>query len=122
MIRKRRTRKPRADFRVSVSVEDQSRLQQFYSRNLSSGGIYLEISTEPPPIGSELRISFEIPNRKRSITTDAVVIHHHNYQALDNDFRNVSRFGIGLKFLALSKDDQKLIEEFVKGKELHVRD
>ena len=117
---KKSPRSPRIDFRVSVQVEAQSRLQQFYSRNLSSGGIYLEVTGEPPAIGSQLQLKFDIPQAKKTLTAQAEVVHHHKFEEMDQDLEKTARTGIGLKFLKLSKNDENVISQFVTGKGLRV--
>lgn len=113
--------KPRVNFKVNVSVENQSRLQQFYSRNLSSGGIFLEIPGKPPAIGNRLKLSFEIPGVNQSVTVDAEVIYHHRFETMDEKFKKrVAKHGIGLKFLNLSKEDESVIHQYVTGKAVSV--
>jgi c-di-GMP-binding flagellar brake protein YcgR len=112
---------PRVDFRVEVRVELESRLQQFYSRNLSPGGIFLEVEGTPPPIGSTLKLSFDVPSLNRSVEVDAEVLHHHRFDDMDGDMHKFKKSGIGLKFTNLKTEDEKLISQFVRGKDLHVR-
>ena len=113
-------RNPRADFRVAVGVEHESRLQKFYSRNLSSGGIFLEVAGKPPAIGSKLKITFEVAELSRTISAEAQVIHHHPYEEMDDNLKTVKKTGIGLRFLKLEPKDQELINDYVKGKDLRV--
>ncbi|MFH1017492.1 MAG: PilZ domain-containing protein [Pseudomonadota bacterium] len=112
---------PRIDFRVAVNVQQESRLQHFYSSNLSSGGIFLEIEGDQPPVGSKLTLEFNVPLPKKLIKVSAEVVHHHVFDSLDDQMQKVKRGGIGLKFLDLNPEDQKLISQFITGKDLHVR-
>ena len=121
MPKEMRRGQPRADFRVAVRAKLQSRLQQFYSRNLSSGGIFLEIHGDPPPVGSKLKLTFDVPTPKKTIRVDAQVVHHHVFDSLDKQMRNMKCTGIGLKFLNLNSLDQKMIAEFVTGRDVSVR-
>lgn len=116
----RRTQ-PRKDIRVSVRVEQASRLQQFHSRNLSSGGIYLEVKGDVPAIGTKLRLNFEVPGLNRTIEAEAEVIYHHNFESMDEKMETAQKMGIGLKFLSLKGGDREMIEKYVTGKDLHVR-
>ncbi len=122
MPKEKRQGEPRIDFRVAVNVQQASRLQQFYSRNLSRGGIFLEIPGDSPPVGATLNLEFQVPDPKTEIQVSAEVVHHHVFDALDDQMRKVQRAGIGLKFLNLNPEDQQLISRFVTGKDLHVRD
>jgi len=117
---KSRKRKARIDLVVSVNVEHQSQLQKFFSRNISAGGIFLEVPGDPPAIGTKLKLSFEVPELGRSIQAEAEVVHHHRFSDIDGQMKSVRRFGIGLKFVNLERKDEELIHEYVSGKELSV--
>ncbi len=113
--------KARIDLSVAVRVEHQSRLQEFYSRNLSSGGIFLEVAGNPPAIGSKLTLNFEVPALARAFSVEAEVMHHHAFETMDEKFsRKILKHGIGLRFLSLTKRDQDLIHQYVSGKDLRV--
>ncbi|MFH1262075.1 MAG: PilZ domain-containing protein [Pseudomonadota bacterium] len=112
---------PRADFKIAVKVEHLSRLQQFYSQDLSSGGIFLEVPGKPPEIGAKLRLQFQVPGIKKPIVVDAEVMHQHTFQLIDPSLRKkVARHGIGLRFLNLDPKDAELIQKHVTGKDLSV--
>lgn len=109
------------DFNVAVSVENQSHLQEFYSRNLSSGGIFLEVPGNPPPIGAKVKLRFTISPIERSFSVQAQVIHHHHYKSMNEKLsKTEAHHGIGLEFLDLSAQDQELIESYITGRALHV--
>lgn len=103
-----------------MRVKNQSRLQEFYSRNLSSGGIYLEIPNDPPAVGSKLTLTFEIPGLGKSFSADAEVVHQHSFESMDENFTNTARHGVGLRFINLRGEDEKLIQKFITGKDLRV--
>jgi uncharacterized protein (TIGR02266 family) len=111
----------RIDLKIAVKVQHLSRLQQFYSQNLSRGGIFLEVPGKPPSIGAKLRLQFEVPGMKKPVTVDAEVVHQHTFQTLDENVRKkVAKHGIGLRFLNLTKEDEALIEQHITGKDLSV--
>jgi uncharacterized protein (TIGR02266 family) len=112
---------PRIDLRVSVQVEQESRLQKFFSRNLSSGGVFLEVADEPPAIGTHLKLAFDIPGIQRSFRAEAEVVHHHRFETYDDKMKKQTRTGIGLKFLNLTAADQTLIQKYIAGKDVRVR-
>lgn len=120
MTKKNLRKNPRADLRIAVQVEQQSRLQQFYSRNLSSGGIFLEFEGDAPSIGSKFNLSFDVPGLTKKITVEAEVIHQHAYESMDAEMRKHKKTGVGFRFLKISPKDQKLISEYITGKGLHV--
>ncbi len=110
----------RTNLRVAVKVEHKSRLQEFYSRNLSSGGIFLEVEKKLPAIGSKLKLKFEVPGLRKAIMAEAEVLHHHSYETMNEKMEAFTRKGMGLRFLNLSEQDEALINEYITGKELHV--
>ena len=120
MTTKNKRKNPRADLRVAVSVEQKSRLQQFYSKNLSTGGIYLELEGEAPTMGTKMNLTFEVPGLPKTIRVEAMVVHRLTFDSMDAEMQNQKLSGIGLKFLNLSPTDRKLINEYVTGKGLHV--
>jgi hypothetical protein len=111
----------RINLKVAVRVQHHSRLQEFYSRNLSSGGIFLELPSRPPPVGTEMTLTFQVPVINRTFTVKGEIMHQHIFETTDATFkRKVLRYGIGLRFVDLTDQDQKLIQEYVSGKDLHV--
>jgi uncharacterized protein (TIGR02266 family) len=120
-MKNKSNRLPRVDLRVSVQVEQPSRLQTYYSRNLSSGGIYIELNEPPPPLGTKLKLTFEVPGLGKPIQAEAEVLHHHVYETMSEQMQKVKGYGMGLKFSDLSSKDEKLISQYVAGKGLHVR-
>lgn len=111
----------RIDFNVEVRVQLMSRLQQFYAKNLSRGGIFLEVPGKPPRIGSKLRLQFGIAELGKTFSVDAEVVHMHTFQALDENLKKkVARHGIGLRFLNLTPEDEETIQKYITGKDLSV--
>lgn len=80
--------------------------------NLSVTGVF--VSTQKPlPEGSELSISFRLPNNGVEIKADAVVRWRRTReQAKRAGLEETS--GMGLEFVRISKRDQKAVEKFVK--------
>jgi len=120
MTKKEVRKSPRVNLRIVVHVEQQSRLQQFFSKNLSSGGIFLEMGKDAPKVGAKLTIAFEVPGLDKKITAQAQVVHRFSIEEMDSEMRQQTKMGIGLKFLNLSETDKKLISEYITGKGLHV--
>jgi c-di-GMP-binding flagellar brake protein YcgR len=111
----------RIDFNVEVRVQLMSRLQAFYAKNLSRGGIFLEVPSKPPAIGTKLRIQFTIGELKKTFAVDAEVVHMHTFQAFDEQLKKkVARHGVGLRFLNLSPEDEEIIQKYITGKDLSV--
>lgn len=112
----------RIDFDVEVQVQHLSRLQAFYAKNLSRGGIFLEVPGKPPAIGSKLRLQFAIHELQKTFKVDAEVVHMHTFQVLDESLRKkVAKHGIGLRFLNLGPEDEAMIQKYITGKDLNVK-
>lgn len=110
----------RRDFKVQVQVQHESQLQKFYSKNISSGGIFLQ-TEDLIPIGNELQLSFSIPGRKQPLKVSAKVVRHHKMQGMDDNFNPTNINGIGLSFVNLSSEDQNTIDQYITGKGLAVQ-
>ncbi len=120
MAKQKERSAPRINLRVTVKAEYQSRLQEFYSRNLSAGGIFLEVEQDLPKVGTKLKLKFEVPGLRSPIEVEAEVLHHHSYETMDEKMQPLTRRGIGLHFLNLEDPARQLLDEYVKGRELHV--
>ena len=117
---KSRRRFDRIEFTVSVDVQSESLLQKFHARNLSQGGIFLEVPGQPPPVGSHLTLSFDIPGMDKQISVKGKVMYVHRYQSFDGS-KEVSKKGIGIMFENLAEHDQMLIATYVSGKNVSLR-
>jgi hypothetical protein len=69
--------------------------------DLSATGAFIDCMTQIPQ-GSQLKLKFDLGGR--AITTSAVVAHA------------MPAFGMGVKFVDLSEEDRKAIEEFVAAR------
>lgn len=116
-IQKRQT--PRVDLSVTVHAQVQSRLQQFYSKNISQGGIYLEVSDASLKAGEVIALSFSIPQTSQTVKVEGEITHIRPFTTLDeNSGQNVERFGVGIKFINLTPQNEQLIATFISGKDV----
>ena len=107
----------RVNLKIAVQLEHDSQLQRFYSQNISGGGIFLEVHTLIP-LDQEVNLSFNIPGQAKPMQLRAKVVRHHAMQTMDDDMNPKTVQGVGLAFVQLSPEDQKIIEQFVAGKGL----
>lgn len=72
------------------------------ARNISSGGIFLE-TFDPLPLGSEVRIHFEMPDSPGEVVAIGEVKNHYylNYQ---QDGAPRSLMGMGVRFMGFEED------------------
>ncbi|MGB9601008.1 MAG: PilZ domain-containing protein [Myxococcota bacterium] len=78
-------------------------IDQFYSEigtNLSLGGVFVR-SSNPLPVGTEIKISFNIPQFGCYLESQGVVVHNGT---LENP-------GMGIKFKGLSDRAKKLLQD-----------
>lgn len=78
------------------------------ARNISAGGIFLE-TFDPLPLGSEVRIHFEIPDSQGEVVAVGEVKNHYylNYQ---QDGSPRSLMGMGVRFLGFEEDGEESLE------------
>ena len=96
---------------IEISV-DLSTLGIYYlSRivNISTGGAFI-CHPDIKPIGTLLKISFKLPLDSHPIETDAQVTWSYKQAGKAKP----SSTGMGIKFLKISPDDQKRIENYVE--------
>ena len=83
------------------------------ARNISSGGIFLE-TFDPLPLGSEVRIHFEIPDCHGEVVAFGEVKNHYylNYQ---QDGAPRSLMGMGVRFLGFEEDGAECLASSLHG-------
>jgi uncharacterized protein (TIGR02266 family) len=104
----RRKRERRTGNRVSVSlwVEEKKGEDLYFQQagNLSVGGVFFE-RTIPHPIGTRVKLRFELPGKEGVIETTGEVV------STPGDAEGL---GAGVKFVNLDPVEQRLIEEYIK--------
>ncbi|MBI4509374.1 MAG: PilZ domain-containing protein [Deltaproteobacteria bacterium] len=83
-------------FRVLVSSEDFGEVSAV-ARNISSGGMLIE-TPAPLPLGSELRVHFEIPDSRGCVVARAEVKNHYAFNYCEHGEVRSAR-GMGVRFL-----------------------
>jgi len=81
-------------------------IDQFFSEmgtNLSTGGVFVK-STNPLPVGTEIKISFNIPQFGCYLESIGVVVHNGTAE----------NPGMGIKFKGLSERAKKLLQDVLE--------
>jgi uncharacterized protein (TIGR02266 family) len=107
-------RAPRYAVSVRVKLQQKSQLQTFFSRNLSEGGMFLEVE-ELVPVGRQIELQVEIPGQSEPLRIVAEVVHHHRFSDYDEEMRPIKRKGMGLRFVSINPEQHALIARFVAG-------
>jgi c-di-GMP-binding flagellar brake protein YcgR len=100
-------RERRASFRFDKVISVQVGSADFgemsaVARNISDGGMQIETPC-PLPLGSEVRIHFEIPGAHAAITARAEVKNHYSFNYNDGGQPRSAR-GMGVRFLEFIQD------------------
>ena len=80
-----------------------------FCRDLGTGGIFIQ-TDEPQPQGSEIELTFTIPDSKETITTKGTVMWVQNPVASRQD----CAAGMGIQFQAFTDEQRKTLDDFVK--------
>ncbi len=108
MAERRRTVRAVARIEVYYSkATKEQRVPLYISGNVSSGGIFL-ITQDPFPPGTELKISFNLPDDPRTIETLGTVIWERRARTAAD-----CQPGMGVQFMEIRREDKERIREFV---------
>ncbi len=90
---------------VTIWVEELKGDDVYFQQagNLSVGGVFFE-RTIPHPVGTKVRLKFELPENSGVIDTTGEVVNVPN---------DPSGLGAGIRFVELDAVEQRLIEEYV---------
>ena len=90
---------------VSIWVEETKGEDLYFHRagNLSIGGVYFE-RTIPHPIGTQVRLKFELPDDKGIIETTGEVV---------STPTDPTGLGAGIKFVGLDAMEERLIKDYI---------
>lgn len=83
------------------------------ARNISSGGIFLE-TFDPLPLGSEVRVHFEIPDSNGEVVAVGEVKNHY-YLNYHQDGVPKSLMGMGVRFREFEEDGAETLERGLMG-------
>ena len=97
------TRKPVA---LKISYETMDQFFIDYASNISIGGVFIR-SSQPLPVGTRLKVKFNLPNLEDIIETTGIIV--HLIRTGDDTH------GMGLYFDDLDVDSKKLIDKLVSS-------
>lgn len=84
-----------------------------FCRDLGTGGVFIE-TNKPMPQGSEIDLTFTIPDSKKTLTTKGQVIWVQEPLTHKVSDKNGSPTpGMGVQFKGFSENQRALLEEFV---------
>ena len=87
------------------------------ARNLSAGGMFLEMS-DPLPLGAVVTVHFQMPDSHGDIAVRGEVKHQYCFNISANDRPHCAR-GIGLRFLEFLSDTGGEGESWYRRRVLH---
>lgn len=101
----------RKDLRAPVSLrirysESGGQSREAFTAFLGTGGCFI-LSTDPPGIGSRLRLEFTLPTLQRPMHLNGKVAWRRT------EFRGSRQAGCGVEFGILSREDKQAIQQFV---------
>jgi|MudIll2142460700_1097286.scaffolds.fasta_scaffold238910_2 uncharacterized protein (TIGR02266 family) len=100
---------PRADVNLEVRYRSTHDFMLAYAKNISGGGICIR-TAKPLPLNSEVQLRFSLPGFPTPFEVKGLVV-------WTNPFGGQTAFptGMGIKFLEMSPDDKKVIDDFVRA-------
>jgi c-di-GMP-binding flagellar brake protein YcgR len=102
---------------ITYASEEYAEVRAF-ARNISAGGMLVETAL-PPPLGTEVRIRFEIPDSHASIWVRAEIKNHYVFNYVEADEPRVAR-GMGVRFLEFVEDGgEKMRLSMTRWRVLH---
>ena len=105
-------------FQVLVETEEFAETMAV-ARNISSGGMLIE-TIVPPPLGSEVRVKFDIPDSQAQIVARAEVKNHYVFNYCDEDGRLRWARGMGVRFVEFLEDGEEMLRlSLTKCRTLH---
>jgi uncharacterized protein (TIGR02266 family) len=106
---------PRKPFQTRVVFEDEfnEEFLYFVSTNISTSGIFIQTALPFKP-GTRVLLKFSLYEGEAPIETAAEIMRFHDKKRGPGRKRPVTT-GVGLKFLGLSREDLKRIENFIHG-------
>lgn len=95
---------PRADITLWVEEQRGQTVTFHHTGNISPTGVFFE-GALPHPIGTKVRLRFSLPGREQAIETDGEVV---------RSLLKETRPGMAVRFVGLSADESKAIEDVVR--------
>lgn len=101
MIKKEQRQAWRSPLLLDVTYEGAGAQAETRISDISVTGVYIEM-VSPVPVGSNLKLSFTLPDGY-AVHTEGVVVHSQPHT------------GIGVEFTALKREDARRIRQFIRA-------
>jgi len=101
---------PRVELSVEIDVDTDSNFYTGFTENISTGGIFIATHT-PATVGSEVPVTFKLPNTEYVIKTSGVVQWYRDFNKVYPD----THPGMGLRFTSLTDEDENVINEYIRN-------
>lgn len=99
---------PRADINLKAQYGSAESFLDSYMKQVGQGGLFIE-HEEPPPMGSELEVSFNLPDNPAMIKAKGEVVWRMTTHS------ELFAKGVGLKFTEICDEDRERIGLFVEN-------
>lgn len=103
----------RHDLEIAVDLESDSNFYTGLTQNISTGGLFIA-THQIKRVGDHVRLKFTLPGSPRPIEVDTEVRWIRENSSLH---KTDGASGMGVRFMGMSGDDAKLIEDFLKNRE-----
>lgn len=107
MVERRRSVRAVAKIEVFKKGTRAQRVPLYVSGNVSAGGIFL-ITQDPLELGTDMKISFNLPGDDKTIETEGRVIWKRGQRKASDQ-----QPGMGVQFMKIDPGDQERVREFV---------
>ena len=94
---------------VELEAEDRNELRAVWMTDISKGGLFVE-TDDPPPLRTRVVVGIETPEGRLELAAEVVHI-----VAASSAARLGINPGVGLQFVDLSQERQRMIEAYVEG-------
>jgi uncharacterized protein (TIGR02266 family) len=101
---------PRVDVDLEVHYRTAQEFIAAYLRNISGGGIFIR-TQQPLPLNQQVQVRLNLPAAPRPLTVRGLVVWTTPYPS-----RSSFPSGMGVKFLNLDPEAEKIIAGFIKDK------
>ncbi len=105
----------RIPVRVPLTIVEGWSRVSFSTVNVSIGGIFIETAFIYKT-GTHLNFTFTLPGQEKPIKAIGEVRHHYRYTFVDSRDRHRIIFGIGVRYVELEEDSEKLLTEFIDSR------
>lgn len=107
---KREHKRVNATIDVKVCTPDGSRSSTDRIRNISLGGVFIEMN-EPLPFGTDVELEFELPINPRVISCKGFVV----WSTKDSPERGGGTPGIGVRLMDIGVREMRQLNDFIEA-------